>query len=981
MVRVCLVRTFALLILSLSAFPPFTFAQQTGSIQGKVSDTNGGVLPGVTVEARSPVLPGPRVTATNADGSYQLPALPPGEYTLTFTLDGMQTTTRKAQVQLSESVNADVALGVKGVSEAVTVTAEAALIDKTSAAITSGISSTQISSVPVGQEYRDLIKLIPGVQYSQDTTRGPSAGSNGQDNIYSFDGVNVTLPLFGTLSAEPASHDISQMTVIKGGARAVDFHRAGGFVVDSVSKSGTNTFSGLVSWQFQNPGMAAGLNNGSASRYEQTRMWTDVNAGGPILPDHLFFYGSYYRPQNSRDNRSNLYGELPDYKSVRNEGFAKLTATPTRSTLVNVSLREEHRLDRSNLFGPAQAPSTGTGNEANLRIGTAEGSWIINAMSYATFKWTHFANKTQGRPDNVASVSPSTVVGTRLDTATLDQQGLFTVPVTIAGQDAYNSFITPLINRYGYVQDGVRFGGGTVGYGSLFDKDDFFRDSAQVGYNITFITGGMRHNLHGGYQRYQDAEHLLRNSNGWGSITVPGGRTSFQGTPIFYLAAFQQQGFGNAPPLINSEYRSQSIEANDTINWNNWTFNVGVLASNDTLYGQGLNNDDSTLSGFVRATSLDVDARQYKMHDIPFSKMIQPRISTTWAYNANDTVYASYARYNPVVGSLPRAASWDRNLATTIQAYFDANGLLFATDPNISSTGKLFADDLTPPTHNEFLVGTSRQFGAGLSGRAYFRYRKGEHFWEDTNNNARLLFTPPAGYPATLYVPDLAAKLTQIGTGGTVGSYVIAELDGAFTRYKEVTLEADWAHRKGFIKGSYTWSQYYGNFDQDNSTVGNDANIFVGSSNIADGAGRQMWDNRLGTLRGDRPHSLKVYGSYFLPWKAMAGFYAVAQSGQPWESWSYEPYRALTTSTSDTNRYAEPAGSRRTSSHAQLDLKYTQNIPLVQRLNGQIVVDLFNVTNTQTGYNYQPSVHLASFGQARNFYDPRLVQLAFRLQF
>jgi hypothetical protein len=972
-------RAFIFLILALSAIP--ALAQQTGSIQGKVTDTGGGVLPGVTVEARASVLPGPRVTVTAADGTFQLPALPPGEYTLTFTLDGMTTATRKALVQLSDITTADAALTVKGVTEAVTVTATAALIDKTSAAITSGISSEQINSVPVGQEYRDLIKLIPGVQYTQDTTRGPSAGSNGQDNVYSFDGVNVTLPLFGTLSAEPASHDIAQMTVVKGGAKAVDFHRAGGFAVDSVSKSGTNRYTGTLSWQFQNPGMAADLTTGSASRYEQTRTWTNFNAGGPIIPDRLFFFASYYRPENARDNRSNLYGELPDYSSVRNEGFGKLTVTPTRSTLLNVSLRDEHRLDKSNLFSSAQSPTSGSGNEAGLRIGTADGSWIINAMSYATFKWTHFANKTQSRPDNVSSVSPSTAVGTRLDVTSLDTQGLFTVPNQIAGQDAFNTFIQPLIDRYGYTLDGVKRGGGLVGYGSLFDKDDFFRDSVQFAYNITLSGGGMRHNVHAGYQYYKDAEHLLRNSNGWGSISVPGGRTSFQGTPIFYLAAFQQQGFGTAPPLINSEYRSQSIEVNDTINWGNWTFNVGVLASNDTLYGQGLNNDDSTLSGFVKATSLDVESRRYLMHETPFSKMIQPRLSTTWAYNGKDTVYASFARYNPVQGSLPRAASWDRNLATTIQAYFDANGVLFATDPNISSTGKLFADDLTPPTHNEWLIGTSKQITSQLTGRAYFRYRKGEHFWEDTNNNARQLFAPTAGFPNTLYIPDLAAKLTQIGTGGSVGSYVIAELDGAFTRYKEVTLESEWSNAKAKIRGSYTWSEYYGNFDQDNSTVGNDANIFIGSSNIADGAGRQMWDNRLGTLRGDRPHSIKLYGSYILPWQASMGFYAIGQSGQPWESWSYEPYRTLTTSTTDTNRFAEPAGARRTPSHAQLDLKYIQNVAFGKRYKAQMDLDLFNVFNKQTGYNPQPSVHLATFGVARNFYDPRRVQVAFRFIF
>ena len=61
----------------------------------------------------------------------------------------------------------------------------------------------------------------------------------------------MTLPLFGTLSAEPASHDIAQVTTINGGARAVDFDRAGGFTIDSVSKSGTNRFAGLASFQFQ----------------------------------------------------------------------------------------------------------------------------------------------------------------------------------------------------------------------------------------------------------------------------------------------------------------------------------------------------------------------------------------------------------------------------------------------------------------------------------------------------------------------------------------------------------------------------------------------------------------------------------------------------------------------------------------------------------------------------------------------------------
>ena len=113
--------------------------------------------------------------------------------------------------------------------------------------------------MPVGQDYRDLLKLIPAVQVTQDTVRGPSAGGSGQDNVYQFDGVNVTLPLFGTLASEPASHDIEQVTTVRGGARAVDFDRSGGFTIDSVSKSGTNRFSGMIQSQFQTPGMSAEL--------------------------------------------------------------------------------------------------------------------------------------------------------------------------------------------------------------------------------------------------------------------------------------------------------------------------------------------------------------------------------------------------------------------------------------------------------------------------------------------------------------------------------------------------------------------------------------------------------------------------------------------------------------------------------------------------------------------------------------------------
>ena len=171
------------------------------------------------------------------------------------------------------------------------------------------------------------------------------------------------------------------------------------------------------------------------------------------------------------------------------------------------------------------------------------------------------------------------------------------------------------------------------------------------------------------------------------------------------------------------------------------------------------------------------------------------------------------------------------------------------------------------------------------------------------------------------------------------------------------------ARDKTFVRGSYTWSQLLrqlrpGQLDHRR----NDANIFIGSSNIADGAGRQLWNFKDGTLRGDRrtcSRSTALQAAVERDGRRVR----VAQSGQPWETWSYEPYIALTTSTSDTNRFAEKAGSRRTRSHYQLDLNYTQNFRFGKRLNAAARRRRsYNVFDKQTATTSSPAAHSSTFG-------------------
>src|SRR5205807_2884458 len=226
---------------------------------------------------------------------------------------------------------ADAKMGVQGVSESITVTARSTLVDRETTQLQSGLSSQDIQRLPVAQNYSDLQKFIPGVMVSTDSIRGPSAGASGQDNVYMFDGVNITMPLFGVLNADPNNHDIAQVTVIRGGAKAVDFDRAGGFQIDTVSKSGTNKYSGEASYQARRPNFIAKQSGGQLLTFDEKRYWADANIGGPVIPDRLFFYGSYYHPNFQRENQANVYGSLPRYQLDRKDWFGKATFTPLQS--------------------------------------------------------------------------------------------------------------------------------------------------------------------------------------------------------------------------------------------------------------------------------------------------------------------------------------------------------------------------------------------------------------------------------------------------------------------------------------------------------------------------------------------------------------------------------------------------------------------------------------------------------------------------
>ena len=948
------------------------YAQQSGSVIGTVTGDGGVAVPGVRIEARSPVLPGFRTATTDANGRYQLPLLPPGQYEITFIDPDGALTRRSTLVLLQQRSDLDITIG--GTDEIVVI-GQRIELNTASASLKNSISNEIITGVPVGQEYRDLQKLIPGVQYTEDTVRGPSAGGSGQDNVYQFDGVDVSLPLFGNLSAEPSTHDIDQVSIIRGGATAKGFNRSGGFTINTISKRGTDEFKGELGYQFQTAGMTSSRKDVTASDFDEDRDWITANIGGPILKDKLFFYGSYYRPVLTRKNASNALGDVPDFESTRDEYFGKLTFAPVSNLTLDASYRTSDRESVNASIGGFDTVSTSEGSTASQDIAIVEASWIIDNESSFNFKFTDFSNKTSSRPDTIFDVN--TAEGQALNVNALDTLGFFRVPTlrtgTTADDLAFNAFAQPIIDQYGIAGSGL--GGATT-----INDQDFFRTSFEASYSRNFTIGNANHEIHFGYQHMEIEEVLARSSNGFGFIEVIGGLSETEdGDPIFYQATLTQPVMGGAGQTIRSSSILQSFEINDTIETGPWTINIGAVVSKDILYGQGLANDSSTLSGYVLSPGT-----KYKMYTTDWGKMIQPRLGVNYDYSDTVELYANYARYHPSASSLARAASWDRNILGKRTEYnFDANGNFLNAEPIGGSSGKLFVPDMDPRYINEYLIGMNNQISDNLSVRVHARHREAGNFWEDTNNNARLYANAPADIQALgLYIPNLDEQRLQIGNGRISGSsYVIATLDNSYTKYYEVGLEGSYINDNFSLSGSYVWSRYRGNFDQDNTTGNNDLNIFIGSSNIADGPGRQLWDLKDGTLSGDRPHQFKLYGVYNLPWDANIGGFAIFQSGKPWETWDYRPYSDLTRSRSTTIRFSERAGSNRSDSHFQADLNYTQNFRIFGNYNVQFRADLFNIFNKQTGYNIQPRFNAANYGEPLRQFNPRRLQLAVKAEF
>jgi hypothetical protein len=317
-------RTLALLFTALlfATLPDGAGAQSgTSALQGRVTDEQGGVLPGVTVVLTSGATGAERETVTNESGSYRFTGVPPGTYDVRVELSGFRTSLVEAvDLQVDSTARADVVLSIGDIAETIEVTVEIPVINTTDASIGNVISGEQIRELPMeGRNVVGLLSLQPGVTFvprnpsvsrpeagddSMDPRYGAVSGARADQSSTTLDGVDVNdqenqTAFASALRVTLDSVEEFRVTTSNYGA---DQGRAGGGQVSLVTRSGTNQIRGAGYWanrdtRFSSNEYFLKLSQLEAGEPSEAPLLNKnvygFSLGGPVKRDRMFYFFNF----------------------------------------------------------------------------------------------------------------------------------------------------------------------------------------------------------------------------------------------------------------------------------------------------------------------------------------------------------------------------------------------------------------------------------------------------------------------------------------------------------------------------------------------------------------------------------------------------------------------------------------------------------------------------------------------------------------
>lgn len=330
----------------------------TGTISGHVNDSQGLALPGVTVSVASPSLQGTRSTVTSEIGDYVVTLLPSGTYTLTFELTGLEKQEKTVSLAPTRTLPVDVTLGPAAIAEQVTVVGTAANVLTQTAQVATNFRQSLISTLPTNRDINASLLMTPSVHPTGMGGAYSIAGAMSFETLFMVNGVSVSENLRGQ-PYDLYIEDAVQETTIATAGISAEYGRFGGGVVNVVTKSGGNAFSGSFrdtllndKWRtltpFEDTSIAADPSH-KDTRVSKTVPIYEYTLGGPVAKDRLWFFvaGRYQRQEAGRSLQGT---NVPyTYESTQHRTEGKVTYSFLSSHRLQTALVDsfEEQLNQS----------------------------------------------------------------------------------------------------------------------------------------------------------------------------------------------------------------------------------------------------------------------------------------------------------------------------------------------------------------------------------------------------------------------------------------------------------------------------------------------------------------------------------------------------------------------------------------------------------------------------------------------------------
>ena len=900
-------------------------AHAQSSIAGVVKDTSGALLPGVTVEASSPVLiEQVRSVVTDESGQYKIVDLRPGPYTVTFALQGF-TTTRQEGIELpatfTATVNAELRIG--NLAETILVKAATPIVDVQNAVQQSVMNREVLDTIPTGRNVFAQASLVAGVTTNRPDIGGSEGmqsinvqvhGSDGDDLAYQVDGMSVnsinngggTAGLyFNDAMIEEISFQTSALPAEVG---------AGGIRMNMIPREGGNQFRGTLFASGAHHGLqssnltdalkAQGMRavNGVDSIY-------DVNfaLGGPVKTNRLWFFGTVRRwsSNNLIANTFNLDGSQAIDDNVLTSVLGRVTWQASRRNKFafyhddQSKYRGHRRPGGTDFVTPeatwVQKTPVGFTSQAKYTSTVSNRLLVESGFSMYYIDWTQ-----EYRPESTAVSSVDFGTSVRTGATTYDHEQW-------NARRSYVAAISYVTGSHAF-KTGVQFSEGP------------FREKREVREDI-----------------------ILRFNN-----DLPNSVDVY-----------------NSPTDVRQRLNADmGIYAQDSWTMKRLTISPGVR----------FEYFDASISEQTAAAGRFVGAREFPaIEEVPRWINVVPRFALAYDLlgNGRTAVKASASQYVKNEGMGFTTLGNSMGLTSDRRSWTDRNGDRLAQDDELGpSTGfsgsatTRIDPEIARPYNWEYTASIQHELAPRLSVSIAYFHRE----WENLYGTKNVLVTPADYVPVVITDPLTSAPLTvynqSAATAGRVDS-LLSNYDELWRSYNGVEMKAEKRFSNGAnLFGGVTIGRSEGSIRGTGQDL-NNPNVLI---------------NHIGAVGYDSTYQTKVAGVYPMPWDISVSGALQVTTGLPLQR-TYTVTRAQVPGLTQVTQSVDliPAGDVRLPGRALLDLRFAKTVRLrATRL--QALADIYNMLNSDATISEVQTVG-PSLGRASEVVQGRLLRLGVQWNF